>query len=154
MSDIRRFKVAPNPEDRAASKAFKARWNDFIERLAEKEVLDESDLVDWRLEWGLVSRTFRENYLEPAIQRGIIEPFGRPTKYRICNPYKEEQPEEQAEQPKSRLGEIIDDRIIKEKIKEKMLAGPCEHECMFSGDTDCRKCGVYINLKNKDFLEE
>lgn len=81
------FKQKLRPEDRPASKDFKKRWNDWIELLKEKRTLDENDLIDWRLSWGLTGRRFREEYLDPSLQRGIVKSVGRnPPKYQACSP--------------------------------------------------------------------
>lgn len=158
---IDRFKQQIRPEDRPASRGFKERWNDWIELLKERQVLNQDECIDWRLSWGLTSRRFREEYLDPSIQRGIAEPFGRPTKYRVCNSYKEEEPEEQAQQPKNKLQKVIDKHIADEKekqrIKQKMLEGPCKHRCPpgeTEEDPDCRNCTGFTNLKDKSFLDE
>lgn len=83
--DLSQFKQQPRHGDRDATKSFKIRWNDWLEFWMQKQVHDENELFDWRMSWGLVPRTFKEVYLDPSIQRGMIEPFGRPAKYRVVN---------------------------------------------------------------------
>jgi hypothetical protein len=57
--------------------------------------------------------------------------------------------------PKAKLSKKLQDFIEKEqKLKEKMLAGPCAHDCELPEDTDCMQCSRFLSLKNKEFLEE
>jgi len=150
MSDVRSFKQTPRDEDRPASVGFKVRWNDFIEAFAEKQVLDGNDMIDWRLGWGLTGRTFREEYLGPAMRRGIIEPFGRPAKYRVCDSYSSGHEETATEymqrksaEKKPRLSKKALDLFEKMEIRESM---ECNAGCKpLYPDKDCRECSAYTN---------
>jgi hypothetical protein len=46
------------------------------------------------------------------------------------------------------------DLVEEYMIREKMLAGPCMHDCPLPKDTDCRQCIRFLSLRNRDFLEE
>jgi hypothetical protein len=149
MSSLDKFKQKPSPQDRSATTGFKDRWNDWIETLKEKQTLEQNDLIDWRLGWGLGSRTFRQEYLDPAIQRGIIEPFGRPAKYRVCNSYKEEH----IEQPKRKLSAKAEEFFEKCRIKDEMKSGPCkDKECPPGSEEECTYCSLYANYTGKNEL--
>jgi hypothetical protein len=54
------------------------------------------------------------------------------------------------------LAEIIDARMKKDAdIKARMKAGPCKHqECPPFTEDSCEDCSGFLNLKNKDWLEE
>jgi hypothetical protein len=148
-----KFKQDPRPEDRPASRDFKARWNDWIETIREKRTLDQNDLFDYRMSWGLTGRKLREEYLDPSVQRGILEPFGRPTKYRICNlSGKEEGIQRNRTEKKPDLPARTRD-FERVEIRAKMEDGPCKHNCSMPLNFDCRNCPTYRSLKDKSFLE-
>lgn len=58
--------------------------------------------------------------------------------------------QEQSKHTTSKLGDIIEKHIL----REKMLAGPCYHKCTVPPSLDCRTCSAFRDLKNKDWLEK
>jgi hypothetical protein len=143
MQGIDRFKQQSRPEDRPASRDFKSRWNDWIEKLKEMQTLEENDLFDWRMSWGLTSRKFREEYLDPAIQRGIIETFGRPTKYRVLNSTsQEDQIAENAQEPEE-PAKLEDLKGV--ELRAEMESKDCKDKCDMPLSASCKKCSRYLS---------
>lgn len=128
------------------------------------------DRARWAIRYG-VNRDTSRKYWSQLIDAGAITGTDVDGKYKKTPYFNEllerELTEEQRKsagptpKPKQKLTlvEMIDARMKKDTeeaadLRAKMLAGPCAHECMFDGNPDCRKCGMYRDLKNKKFLEE
>lgn len=144
--------------DRPATKAFRDRWENLLAFWKEKRKGPyERDFAEWRIDLGLTPRTARENYWAAGETLGIIRIVyeKREKRWEYCDPdvrTESERPkiEDTEMRARSRLAGIIDQHII----REKMRGGPCAHECSVPEDTDCRNCLTYRSLRNRDFLKD
>jgi hypothetical protein len=146
--------IKMSSNDRPATKAFKDRWNHLQAFWKHRQRgFYDRDFTEWRIGHGLTPRTARESYWDAGETLGIIRLFYEKGQkfWEYCSvDAHTESVRPKIEDTKSKLGDTINARII----KEKMLTGPCAHECPHPENTDCRKCSTFWNLKNKDFLAD
>ncbi len=145
-------------DERPATRAVKERWLNLLSFWQERRRGPyDRDFTEWRLEMGLVPRTARENYWNGGETLGYIRiVFENKVKYWE---YCENSGLKAAIEPKRRYSAKAEAffeqcRAEKRRIKDKMLSGPCSHQCVANYDYDCRNCSTFNSLTNKDFLEE
>jgi hypothetical protein len=122
------------------------------------------DRARWAIGYG-VNRDTSGKYWRQLIDAGVITEADVDGKYKKT-PYfnellemelAEEQPNSaNPSQPKPTIEQAIDKKMKEyAEIKAKMKAGPCKgRECPPGTEYTCRYCGGFLNLKNKDWLEE
>jgi len=148
--------------DRPATQAFKERWNNLLAFWKERQRgLYDKDFTTWRMEMGLTPRTAKENYWQAGETLGYIRTiFEKGRKFwEHCastdnrNEATVEHERQSGSEKTQRLSKTAMDFFERMKIREKMKAGPCKHNCGMGSDTDCRTCDTFRSLRSKTFLE-
>jgi len=149
-------------DDRPATRAYKDRFNNAKSVWKERRRGPyDRDFTEWRIDMGLCHRTAKE-YWDAGETLGIIRiVFEKKQKFwEYCgSPDKKadasvEHPIQEDSGKKPKLSAEAKNFFERMEIREKMEAGPCNHGCSLSPDTDCRNCTNFRSLKNKDFLED